>query len=138
MLKKLIPFICLLFTCHSALAENCPTVAAIKSNALSGWKILDSDEGTPLTAKRQAQYIKSIKEFALAEWTNHGKNVGTIHCYYRDNNGAELEAYLTKDNFIPTNSKNYWYQVSGSMNCAAGSDKCAFNKSQSTVVASNE
>lgn len=137
MLKKLFSAACLILLCQTTCAENCPTVADIKKNNIAGWKILDSDEGTPLSAKRQSQYINGIKEFALAEWTNHGKNVGTIHCYYRDNNGSELEAFLTKDNFVPTNAKNYWYQVSGSMDCAAGSEKCAFSKGQSTIVASN-
>lgn len=135
MLKKIITTFCCMFLYQASFADNCPSVDAIKKHDITGWKLFDSDEGTPLSANRETNFVSTIKQFALAEWSNQGKNVGTIHCYYRDENGSDLEAYLAKENFTPATAKSYWYQVSGAMHCAAGSDKCLFDKSP--VMASN-
>lgn len=124
---KIRMFICLvLFLSQTCFAETCPDVNSVKKNHLSGWTVHDSDDGKILTATRIALYKKNIEQFTLAEWVNKGKQKGSIRCYYSDNNGSGLEAYLTKDSFQPTNSKNYWYQVSGSMHCAAGMRECVF------------
>jgi len=121
----------LIMLCQSGFALTCPSVANIKKNTLSGWKAYDSDDASPLSQKREAQFKQNAKEFALAEWTWTGtdKTTGTIHCYYRDNTGSDLEAYLSKGNFSPENSRDYWYDVSGSMHCAAGMEKCEFRDS---------
>ncbi|TAK73948.1 MAG: hypothetical protein EPO11_07670 [Gammaproteobacteria bacterium] len=123
--KCVITFFLLLF-CSLVFAEMCPSVQDIQKNRLHGWKIYDSDDNTPLPPKRVAQFIKGAKQFTLAEWPDARRHVGTVHCYYRDDNGSQLEAYLAKDNFIPTNVNHYWYSVSGSMNCAAGAERCLF------------
>lgn len=107
-------------------AETCPSIDAIKKETLTGWKAYDSDDGTLLSAERRAAYIKDIEAFALAEWAGKDRNNGSIRCYYRDHEGSALEAYLAKDNFFP-NKTNYWYQVSGATQCAAGMDKCNFS-----------
>lgn len=108
-------------------ADTCPSVKDIKGQSINGWKVYDSDDGTPLSSAREKEYKKTVEEFALAEWANQQNRKGTMHCYYRDATGSSLEAYLAKDDFIPQNHKNYWYKVSGFMHCAAGMDKCRFD-----------
>ena len=127
MYKNYLFSVALLIFCQTSFAEKCPSVKDIKNHHASAWKAYDSDDGTPLPAKREAEFRKSAQEFALAEWTSADKKTGSIHCYYRDNNGSDLEAYLAKSHFSLNNHKNYWYTVSGHMHCAAGMDKCEFN-----------
>jgi hypothetical protein len=113
--------------CQLSFAERCPSVSDIKSNNLKGWKAYDSDDGTLLSASRETQFKKIVEEFALAEWTSNKKQAGSIHCYYRDQTGSSLEAYFAKDNFHPIiSAKNFWYEVSGYMHCAAGMERCEF------------
>lgn len=129
MLKKtIIAISCALIFCQVSFAERCPSVSDIKNNKLNGWKAYDSEEGTPLSAAREKQFKNIVEQFALAEWTNNKKQLGSIHCYYRDKTGSSLEAYLAKENFHPRlSSKNFWYEVSGYMHCAAGMERCEFN-----------
>jgi hypothetical protein len=126
--KKLIYLaISLAMLCQISFAETCPSVKDIKTQSLTeGWKAYDSDDGQLLPPSRVAQLASHIDQFALAEWADTGRSGGVIHCYYRDKHGSDLEAYFSKDNFKPDNTKNMWYQVSGYMHCAAGMDKCSF------------
>ncbi|RDI42398.1 DUF3757 domain-containing protein [Aquicella lusitana] len=127
MQKKLLIALCSLFACSLSYADTCPSVQDIKTNKLHGWKAYDSDEDTQLPPKRLAIFKKEVTQFVLAELGNeHNKN-NTMRCYYSDSNGSHLETYLAKDHFSLSKSKSYWYQVSGSMHCAAGVDKCKFN-----------
>lgn len=127
MSKKLIFFMIITLFWQLSLADTCPTVKEIKSNRLLGWQAYDSEEHSPLSAKREAAFKKEITAFALAEWATKDPRNSAIHCYYLDKNGSDLEAYLARDHFIPKNSKN-WYQVSGFMQCAAGMKKCEFER----------
>jgi len=104
-------------------SETCPSIHDLKQHNLHGWQAYDSDDDTLLSPLRFSKFIKQAEQFALAEWKN--KN-STVHCYYRSNDGSELEAYLSKQNFLPINNKDFWYQVSGATHCAAGMDKCEF------------
>jgi hypothetical protein len=124
--KKCLMAIMLTFLCQLTFANTCPSIKDIKNDTLAGWKAYDSDEGTPLSSARVSAFKKNVQQFALAEWVNGGSKHGAIHCYYRDNNGSDLEAYLSKDHFTPRNEKNYWYEVSGFMQCAAGKERCEF------------
>jgi hypothetical protein len=127
MLKRFLVMISFALLSQACLAERCPSVSDIKNNTINGWKAYDSDDGTPLSAARESQFKKIVEQFALAEWINVKNQPGSIHCYYRDSTGSSLEAYLSKDNFIPKkNPKSFWYEVSGFMHCAAGMDKCEF------------
>lgn len=108
-----------------AFAETCPSVATIKSQHLAGWQAHDSDSGKPLDKRRSADFVKSAEQFILAEWSTHSSKGSSIHCFYRDVNGSDLEAYLTKENLVPQNDKQ-WYRVSGAMHCAAGNNMCKF------------
>jgi hypothetical protein len=126
MLKSLLLLTLCTLVCQASFADSCPSVTAIKNNTLGGWKMYDSDDGAPLSAKRIALFQKNAEQFVLAEWAQQ-KN-GMIHCYYRDHNGANLEAYLAKDHLMPVKSHTYWYQVSGYMHCAANSEQCAFQQ----------
>jgi len=108
-----------------AFADTCPTVKDIKTHKLAGWKAYDSEDGKPLSKRRAADFIKSADQFILAEWSKRGKNANTMHCFYRDINGSDLEAYLTKDHLIP-NQTHAWYRVSGAMQCAASNNMCQF------------
>ena len=87
------------------------------------------------------QFTNHIDQFSLAEWMQSGPQKGAIHCYYSDKNGSVIEAYLAKDNFAPQNTNHAWYQVSGSMHCAAGMDACLFDPhttaQQPTKLANN-
>lgn len=127
MIKKLILACSLAVLWQISFAETCPTVSEIKNNHMRGWQIYDSDDGKPLSSARELDFKKSIEQFALAEWsTIEGKN-SSIHCYYRDNAGSSLEAYIAKDHYIPKiAANNFWYKVSGFMHCAAGMEKCQF------------
>lgn len=125
-MKNLILTLFILFFAQTTFADTCPTVKTIKSSPLLGWTAHDSDDGKILSTARTTSFKKNIEQFTLAEWVNTGKHKGAIRCYYSDNNGSGLEAYLTKENFQPTNLKKYWYQVSGSMHCAAGMSECLF------------
>lgn len=127
-MKKSIITLALFLLSPLCFAESCPDIKAIKSNTLGGWTVHDSDDGKPLDAKRTALYKKNIEQFTLAEWVTNGKQKGNIHCYYSDKNGSGLEAYLSKESIRPNNLKNYWYQVSGSMHCAAGMSECLFQQ----------
>jgi len=130
MINKLIVAISCAWLCQVALAETCPSVNEIKRNALSNWKAYDSDEGTPLPPTREAQLIRTAEQFVLAEWATGKNKHGSIHCYYRDSTGSSLEAYFAKENVVPKKTtNNFWYEVSGFMHCAAGMDKCEFEKS---------
>jgi hypothetical protein len=130
MLKNYLAMFCLTLTCELCLASTCPSMADIKNNALQGWKAYDSDEHKPLSLTRELAFKKHAHEFALAEWVDHGNKTSSIHCYYRDLSGSNMEAYLTKDDYSPMNAKNYWYKVSGFLQCAAGSDNCEFVANQ--------
>lgn len=122
-MKKLISIVMIAGFAQIGFANKCPSLDAIKHNHLSGWKAYDTQDGTPLTNEQFTQFKNKVTQFALAEW-NDKKNV--IHCYYHDKNGADLEAYLAKGKYVPDNGKNFWYQVSGAMQCAAGVEKCEF------------
>lgn len=108
-----------------AFAETCPSIKTIKSQHLAGWKAYDSDSGKPLDQRRSLDFVKSAEQFILAEWSARGTKGSAIHCFYRDVNGSDLEAYLTKDGLVPENNKK-WYRVSGAMHCAAGNNMCSF------------
>jgi hypothetical protein len=130
MYKKIIVAVSLTLFCQAGFAETCPSIFDIKSHSLTGWKAYDSDNGTPIQRKRVVELANHIDQFALAEWTSNNHAKGTVHCYYRDKHGSNLEAYFAKDHFKPDNSKNVWYEVSGFMHCAASMDKCAFQNNK--------
>jgi len=117
------------FSLQIAYSQACPDVSEIKLNHLIGWKLLDSDDDKLLSDKRQTTFRKDVDAFAMAEWSTD--QTGKIRCFYRDKNGSSLEAYLTKDHFVLTQANQYWYDVSGAKECAAGSNKCGF---QNAVV----
>lgn len=129
-MKQCLVFILSVCLCQMSFAITCPTVSDIQKNTLAGWKAYDSDEGEPLSAMREAAFKKNAREFALAEWVNKGDKMGSIHCYYRDDNGSAMEAYLAKEHFRPKNPNAFWYEVSGFMQCAAGMENCDFEQHQ--------
>lgn len=126
MLNKIIAGLCFIVFSHICFAETCPSVQTIKSNALKGWVVFDSEDGKPLSSERLAQFKELVEQFALAEWSSIDSKTGAIHCFYRDKEGSALEAYLAKEHFSPINSKNLWYEVSGAHQCAAGMKECEF------------
>lgn len=107
-------------------AQTCPTVESIKAGKLAGWKAYDSEDKQLLSQQREATFLKNAEVFALAEWQQGKNGLGTVHCYYRDRTGSDLEAYLSTDNQMPMAQNSYWYHVTGSMHCAAGMNKCKF------------
>lgn len=109
-----------------AYAEMCPDLTTIKDKLPPGWAFYDSDDGTPLSEARIELFKKTAQQFALAEWVSDKHMGGIIHCYYRDKNGSDLEAYLAKKQYIPFNNKKVWYSVSGYMHCAASQGLCMF------------
>lgn len=127
MLRKLL-IISLAFLAQLTFAETCPTIDAIKNHALKAWKFYDTDDSKLLSATRIAQFEKGVEEFALAESVFVSKQKNVINCYYRDKNGWNLNAYLSKDNLILGKNKNYWYEVSNAMHCAADVTMCEFQQ----------
>ncbi|HVE44855.1 MAG TPA: hypothetical protein VNC84_06955 [Gammaproteobacteria bacterium] len=127
MLKKTIISACFMLLSAACLAEHCPSVQELQSPTFKGWQAYDSDDGALLSDAHTAQFKASAKAFALAEWETTGPKKGNIHCYYRDDNGSNLEAYFAKPHFMPANAQKMWYEVSGAMQCAVGADKCEFN-----------
>lgn len=131
MLKKLLLALTFVLFCQTVFAESCPSVSAIQNNLIAGWKAYDSVDGASLSSNRLINFKKEVSEFALAEWAVDSKtNTGEIHCYYRDQNGSDLEAYLEKTNLLPMNAANTWYDVSGFKHCAAGMEKCSFQSNK--------
>jgi|GEM_PF-2695606 hypothetical protein len=127
MYKKIIFLVTALIFSQVIFAETCPSLKTIKSTPLTAWKAYDSDNQEPLTTAQTTNFINNIDQFSLAEWVQEGQQKGAIHCYYSDRNGSVIEAYLAKSSYLPENSKHFWYEVSGSMHCAAGMDNCLFN-----------
>lgn len=130
-LKKVILVASLAAWWQLSYADTCPSVSDIKNDTLVGWKAYDSDEGTPLSASRTTAFRNSVAAFVLAEWVDNKQKAASMHCYYRDNTGSSLEAYLAKDNFLPNQTNKFWYKVSGYWHCAAGMDKCIFEQKKS-------
>lgn len=124
MLKKCL-LACLLCYLPLSYAETCPSIEDIHHATLQGWKFYDSDDDKILSAKRETYFRNHIIAFALAEWSSKQH---AIHCYYRDAEGSELEAYVAKDNFTPVDQHHFWYQVSGHLHCAASSEQCEFHQ----------
>jgi hypothetical protein len=124
----IIGLVCYQIFLPASFADNCPSINQLGSYLANGWKAYDSNDGTTLSAKRQAKFLQVAQQFALAEWTvvANPPHSGAIHCYYRDKTGANLESYLGKESFIPLQTKNYWYSVSGYMQCAASATQCQF------------
>ena len=118
--------ICSLFV-QTAYALTCPTIEAIRQNNIAGWKAFDSEEGTPLPPNRFNKFRNNVKQFAVAEWN---EKKGIVHCFYRTEDGSNLNAYLSKGTFMPSNNQHLWYPVSGSLQCAASTDKCQFRTNQ--------
>lgn len=125
-MKKWMLLMILTATIPNAWAETCPSVDTVKHSALTGWKAYDTEDQTPLSAKHFTQFQHEITRFVLAEWSTDKNKKGTIRCYYTDKDGSELEVYLAKSDLSLATAPTYWYSVSGSMHCAAGSDKCEF------------
>ncbi len=122
----------LFFFTQNVFADTCPSIADIKSNHIEGWSAIDSGDGKPFDKKRLMQLAESIEQFALAESVTNKDKTTSIHCYYRDKHGSDLEAYLSKSNVVLVNKKNHWYQVTGYMHCAAGMENCTFQNSMPT------
>ncbi len=129
---KILWFLASLLLCQSLYADTCPSLKSLKAAPSITWKAFDSDDGKELSLKNTTLFINSIDQFSLAEWVQQGPNKGSVHCYYSDRNGSVIEAYLAKANFTPQNAKHYWYQVSGSLHCAAGMDDCLFEPTKAT------
>jgi len=127
MLMKILVIV-LFYISSQIFAATCPTITEIKTNTLSDWKIYDSDDGKALSAQRAARFKSEIEEFALAESVIDEHKKSMMHCYYRDKNGSNLEAYLAKENLVSSQNTKYWYQVSGAMHCAADVSMCEFQQ----------
>lgn len=118
--------ISIFFLAGVTFADVCPSIKDIRYHQLNGWLAYDSDDNNKVSPERFSDFKKSVKEFALAEWQHPAKKKNSIHCFYRDQYGSNLDMYLKKDNLTPDNSKKYWYEVSGYQNCAAGMERCQF------------
>lgn len=127
MYKKLMIAAGIILLHTSCLADTCPTISEVKHGKLTGWKIYDSDDGKLVSTHRASEFKRIAEQFALAEWSK-----GNVHCYYRDKDGSDLEVYLAKDHLSFSNKKDYWYEVSGYMHCAAGMKECEFQQMKQT------
>lgn len=124
-MRQLTSILTLLTLCSNAMADICPSVQSLKNNKVSHWQAFDSDNGKPLTPIREARLKHQITQFALAEWSSK-QDKNRIHCYYKNQNGSDLEAYFARNSTVQVKPSRYWYEVTGMMQCAAGADKCQF------------
>lgn len=122
-MNRLLITLVLLSTFQTTLADTCPPIRSVQQGTAQGWLAYDADNGKLLSKKRDLALRKSIEKFALAEWS---AKLNAIHCYYRDKNGSDLDAYFSKSHFQPAKANPYWYSVSGFMQCAAGEKACNF------------
>src|SRR5947207_4463070 len=106
LLIHLFPLSILFFYSAIAMADTCPPAINVQHNTTPGWHAYDSDTDQRLSAERTLTFQANAKIFALAEWMNSGKTKGEIHCYYRDNDGSNLEAYLAKDKYVSLSNTN--------------------------------
>jgi hypothetical protein len=106
-------------------AETCPSAQSIKNHSARNWRAFDSDTGKPLEQARENLFRNEITQFALAEWS--GRNNSNIHCYYKNEDGSHLEAYFARTGTSIARPSKYWYEVTGMMRCAAGTEKCKFS-----------
>src|SRR3990167_5794002 len=122
MLKKLILSFSFILVCSTTcFADICPSVDDVRGQHANDWIAYDTENNQPLSQERLAQFKQSMVQFTMVEWADSTKQKGTIHCYYRDKDGSDMEAYLSKDNLTPTKTASkYWYQVSGATQCAGG------------------
>jgi hypothetical protein len=129
-MNKLITAVIALLFCHLAFADTCPSVKDLKAGTTHGFQAYDSDDDTLLAKERLAQFINNAEQFILAEWQDTKDHEGAVHCYYRDINGSQMDAYLKKSNLVPANPHKRWYEVSGSMHCAADMESCLFKENK--------
>jgi hypothetical protein len=115
-----------LFISSLSFAEMCPSVESIHHNNIPGWRLYDSDDNQALSLKREVEFKKDVQAFAMADWSDATKQTGRIRCFYHDASGSNLEAYLSKNHFSLAKANEYWYDVSGAKECAAGVEKCGF------------
>lgn len=104
-------------------AETCPSVTDIKKHSTRGWTAYDSETEIALSVSQLNHFRHQAAKFVLAEWS---KKNDTIHCYYSNASGSEIQAYFAKNSLTPEKTRNRWYLVSGHMDCAAGKDECLF------------
>ena len=123
-MRYLIVFLSILIYTN-AIADNCPSIEAIKNNRAKNWVAHDSENNKTLSTLRETKLRNDIQQFAIAEWAKTN-NKNSIHCYYKNNDGSTMEAYFSKENTAIIKPSKYWYQVSGMMHCAAGSKNCEF------------
>jgi hypothetical protein len=90
---RLLMLINIFFFITHTYADVCPSITDIKRHQLKDWLAYDSDEEIKINPARFRDFQHSVKEFALAEWTNNGKKNSSIHCYYRDQYGSNLDIY---------------------------------------------
>lgn len=121
---------------NRSIIETCPTLSEVKHQLPKGWSLFDSDDGTPLSQERTQRFKNAVQQFVLAEWSQdpHNQDSGSIHCYYRDQNGSNFEAYVAKSSYVLINPKKVWYHVTGFMHCTAGPDKCLFESYRNKIT----
>lgn len=124
MIQKILIGTLVLTFISSSFAETCPSISDIKNNKIRDWTAYDSDTKIALSAPELNHFKKSAEKFVLAEWSK--KKNGDIHCYYSDASGSQLQAYFSKNSFVPEKARHHWYLVSGHMHCAAGNEECSF------------
>lgn len=132
-MRFLLIFIAFLLSTQIVFGLGCPSVKAIQAGKTKGWQLLDSEDGAQLSAARIKAFKKNIQQFVLAEWEKKDSRHGTIHCYYSNKSGSELDAYLARENFMPDNAKHLWYPVTGYLECAAGMSRCQFQSVPKTA-----
>ncbi len=126
-MQKKIMIIVLSVLCQWTFAETCPDIKTIKTHLPIGWKLYDSENNSLLSSQQIIEFKNAAAQFTLAEWIHRDQH-GMIRCYYMNDTGSHLTAYLGKDDFDLENTHHYWYQVTGSMHCAAGMTKCEFQQ----------
>ena len=116
-----------LFIAQIAYAENCPTIADLKTNHLNGWSALDINNASPLSKKELERFKKNVAVFAMAEWMRDAPE-GSGHCYYNGQQSDDyLGVFLAKQDIIPDPHSTQWTKINTAiMQCTAGIAECSF------------
>ena len=126
MLKKLSLTLLCATTLHLAHAETCPTVAELKNNNLRGWEIYDSNNGSPLSPEQWQDFKHNAQQFLMAEYA-YGAPEGPSHCYYGNQKGEYMDAFLARHSFHPGGTCA-WREVDGFTRCYSNIEACIFEE----------
>lgn len=124
-MKYIIAFLIFFFNATLVHAETCPAIADIKAGYFGGWRVLSSDNGSPLSPAGVEKFKRSITSFVMAEYAEEAPE-GEDHCYYRTEKSSCAAGFLAKDGLKPQMKSGFWYNESIFVRCHQSIASCIF------------